>query len=238
MEGIQRTPDRARRPQPSLGVQGAAGQSRWVSVVLQPCRVVAMARSPAPRPRDPSGGGGGWRESLPPPGLVSLYRLSSRTNPPNFRSPAPFKLQLTPGWSQDGKPRADYSDVPRSSSHRGPGGVALRSGLDCLSRRARRRSGAAERLRTLLQLPELQIPGCLSDSPPPSLAPSLPPSVGLLLLLLLLPGPCCCGWKRSEGVCREKSGHHTELGPNVGRGGRRGSSPSGEGGLGTRGRAA
>lgn len=52
--------------------------------------------------------------------------------------------------------------------------------------------------RTPLQRPELQIPGCLSDSAPSLAQPSLRPS-------LLLPGPCCFGWKRSGGVSK-KSG--------------------------------
>ncbi|XP_062054874.1 basic salivary proline-rich protein 2-like [Lepus europaeus] len=127
--------------------------------------------------------------------------------------------QRTPGLSQDGKPRTGHSDVPPRRRPRPRPPPPSRAGS---------RLGAAGRPGTLLRLPRTTDPRVPLGLPrPPSLRRSPPPRPLLLWLEAL---------RRS---LREKSGHTTEPGPTVGRGGGGGgSSRAGEGGSGSGRRAA
>lgn len=138
-----------------------------------------MARSPRallPRPFGLPGRdrrGRGLRKALRSPhGLYYFAGLSRRENSPNFRSHPSYKLRTDTRASQDGK-QSTFLTLPAPKSQQRCPRRGLRLPSPAGSRLGAQAARDPGRPRTPCRLPELQIPGCLSDSR--SLPLSLPP---------------------------------------------------------------
>lgn len=202
-------------------LRGPAHASPGGSPSILPSRLVSMARSPRalrPRPFGLPGRdrrGRGLRKALRSPhGLYYFAGCQVEKTPPNFRSHASYKLRTDTRVSQDGQ-QSTFLTLPAPKSQQRCPRRGLRLPSPARSRLGAQAAHATGRPGTPFQLPELQIPGCLSDSR------SLPPSLAPSSSRPLPPGPCCFGWKPSGGVS-EKVWAETGAGPNVGRGGGKG----------------